>query len=144
MAAVNHFTKWAEAKLLATISNKKVQDFVWEAICRYDIPQEIILDNGTQFDSKEFRELCNELGIKKNFSLVDHPQTNGQAKAVNKIIKHNLKTKLEEHKGFWADELPKVLWAYRTTSRTSTGETPFSLAYRVEAMIPVEVGVPSL
>ena len=52
--------------------------------------------------------------------------------------------KLEEHKGLWVDELPKVLWAYRTTSRTSTGETPFSLAYRIAAMIPVEVGIPSL
>ena len=52
--------------------------------------------------------------------------------------------KLEEHKGLWVDELPKVLWAYRKTSRTSTGETPFSLAYGVEAIIPVEVGIPSL
>ena len=64
--------------------------------------------------------------------------------AINKIIKLNLKTKLEERKGLWAEELLKVLWAYRTTSWTSTGETPFSLAYGVEAMIPVEVGIPSL
>ena len=142
---VDYFIKWAEAKLLAMISSKKVQDFVWEAIiCRYDIPQEIVSDNGTQFDSKEFREFCNELDIKKNFSLVDHPQTNFQVEAVNKIIKHNLKTKLEEHKWVWADELSKVLWAYRTSSRTSTGETPFSLAYKVKAMILVEVGILSL
>ena len=64
--------------------------------------------------------------------------------AVNKIIKHNLKMKLYKHKGVWADELLKVMWAYRMTSRTSTGETTFSLAYGVEAMIPVEVGIPSL
>ena len=86
----------------------------------------------------------NELSIKKNFSLVDHPQTNGQVEAVNKIIKHNLKMKLKEYKGPWADELPKVLWAYRMTLRTSIRETSFSLAYGVEAMIPVEIGVPSL
>ena len=104
MVAVDYFTKWAKAKLLATISSKKVQDFVWEVIiCRYDIPQKIVSDNGTQFNSKEFREFYNELGIKKNFSSVDHPQTNGQVEAINKIIKHNLKTKLEEHKGVWAD-----------------------------------------
>ena len=52
--------------------------------------------------------------------------------------------KLEEHNGAWANELPKVLWAYRMTSRTSTGETPFSLAYGVESMIPVKVGIPFL
>ena len=81
---VDYFTKWAEAKPLAMISSRKVQDFVWEAIiCRYDIPQEIISDNGTQFDNKEFREFCEELGIKKSFSLVNHPQTNDQVKAVN-------------------------------------------------------------
>ena len=72
-------------------------------ICWYGIPQEIIFYNGTQFDSKEFREFYNELGIKKNFSSADHPQTNGQVELVNKIIKHNLETKLEEHKGLWAD-----------------------------------------
>ena len=37
------------------------------------------------------------------------------------------------------DELPGVLWAYRTTVRTPTGETPFKLAYGSEAVIPVEV-----
>ena len=100
MVAVDYFTKWAEAKPLATISSKKVQNFVWVAIiCRFGIPHEIISNNGTQFDSKEFKEFCSELGIKKSFSSVDHPQTNGQVKAVNKIVKHNLKTKLEEHKG---------------------------------------------
>ena len=38
-----------------------------------------------------------------------------------------------------ADELPGVLWAYRTTVRTSTGETPFKLAYGSDAVIPAEV-----
>ena len=100
VVAVNYFTKWAKAKPLATISCKKVRNFVWEAIiCRFSIPQEIVSDNGMQFDSKEFREFCGELGIKKNFTLVDHPQTNGQVEAINKIIKYNLKMNLKEHKG---------------------------------------------
>ena len=61
--------------------------------------QEIVSDNSTQFDNKDFREFCDELGIKKSFFSVNHPQTNDQVEAINKIIKHNLKTKLEEHKG---------------------------------------------
>ena len=90
VVAVNYFTKWAETKPLAMISSKKVQDFVWEAIIyRYAIPQEIISDNNTQFDNKEFREFYDKLGIKKSFSLVNHPQKNSQVEAVNKIIKHN-------------------------------------------------------
>ena len=62
---------------------------------------------------------------------------------MNKTIKLNLKKKLESLKGAWVDELPMVLWAYRTTPLAATGETPFSLAYGVEAVIPVEVGLTS-
>ena len=116
VVVVDYFTKWAEAKPLAVISNKKVQEFILESIiCRFSIPHEIVSDNRMQFDSNEFRDFCDDLGIKKSFSSVDHPQMNGQVEAVNKIIKFNLKTKLEESKGLWAEELLKVLWAYRTT-----------------------------
>ncbi|CAL8153080.1 unnamed protein product [Prunus armeniaca] len=55
-----------------------------------------------------------------------------------------LKKRLEGAEGKWVDELPGVLWAYRTTKRRSTGETPFSLAYGTEAIIPPHVNVPSI
>ena len=54
-----------------------------------------------------------------------------------------IKTRFEGAKGVWPDELPSVLWAYRTTTRTRTGETPFRLAYGSEAVIPIEVGLTS-
>ncbi|XP_052185169.1 uncharacterized protein LOC127796808 [Diospyros lotus] len=74
---------------------------------------------------------------------VAYPQANGQAEASNKTILHDLKTRLEKAKGGWADELPSILWAYRTTSRVPTRETPFSLAYGTDALIPVEVDLGS-
>ena len=52
-----------------------------------------------------------------------------------------IKTQLEGAKGVWLEELPSVLWAYRTTARTPTGETPFQLAYGSEAVILIEVGL---
>ena len=51
---------------------------------------------------------------------------------------------MEQVKGKWAEELPGVLWAYRPTRRTPTSETPFSLAYGTEAVISVEIGMPTL
>ena len=42
------------------------------------------------------------------------------------------------------EELPHVLWTYRTTPRRSTGETPFSMTYGAEAIIPLETGFPTL
>ncbi len=54
-----------------------------------------------------------------------------------------LKKKLTEKKGKWAEELPYVLWADRTTPKVATGQTPFSLVYGCEAVIPAEIDVPS-
>ena len=61
----------------------------------------------------------------------------------NRTLLKIIKTKLDEAKGAWPEELPNVLWAYRTTARAPTGETPFRLTYGTEAVIPVEVGVAS-
>ncbi|XP_075095361.1 uncharacterized protein LOC142173634 [Nicotiana tabacum] len=56
----------------------------------------------------------------------------------------NLKKRLEAAKGHWPEELPGVLWAYRTTAKSITGETHFSLMYGAQALIPVEIGEPTL
>ena len=57
----------------------------------------------------------------------------------NRSLLKIIKTQLKGSKGVWPDELPGVLWAYRTTVRTLMGETPFKLAYGTEAVIPTEV-----
>ena len=54
-----------------------------------------------------------------------------------------IKTQLKGTKGIWSDELPGVLWAYRTTFRTPTGETPFHFTFGTKAVISVEVGLTS-
>ena len=54
-----------------------------------------------------------------------------------------IKTRLDRAKGIWPEELPSVLWAYKMTVRTPTGETPFRLTYGNEAVIPAEIGLTS-
>ena len=99
-------------------------------------------DNGKHFNNPRFRGLCEGLGIKNFFFSPAHPQANEQVEAVNKIIKHYLKTKLENHKRAWANELPFVLWTYRTTHTTATGETTYSLKFKTEEVVLVEIGMP--
>ena len=101
----------------------------------------IILDNGRQFDSQGFRDLCSGLGIKNQFSSPGHPQANGQPEVMNRTLLKIIKTKLDDANGAWPEELPNILWAYKTTARTPTGETPFRLTDGTEAVIPVKVGV---
>ena len=100
-------------------------------------------DNGKQFDNPKFKDFCAELGIKNYYSSPAHPQSNGQAEVTIRTLKAALKTKLEDLKGKWVEYLPEVLWAYRTTRKSATQETPFALAFGIEAVDPVEVGLKS-
>ena len=124
---MDYFTKWAEAKALANIWDMDVKKFVWRNIVtRFGMPDSLVSDNGLQFDNRAFREFWSDLGIKNKYSTPTYPQSN------------RLKKRLEGMKGKWAKELPNVLWAYRITPRRSMGETPFSLTYGVEAIIPAK------
>ena len=140
LVVVDYFTKWAEAEALANSWDTDVKKFVWKNIVtRFEVPNSLITDNGLQFDSKAFRAFCSDLSIRKKYSTLAYLQSNGQVEAVNKTILNGLKRRLDGAKGRWAEELPNVLWAYRTTPRSSTGETLFSLTYGAEAVIPTEV-----
>ena len=57
---------------------------------------------------------------------------------------NGLKKRLDDAKGRWVEELPHVLWTYRTTPQKSTGETPFSMTYGAEAVILLESGFPTM
>jgi len=122
-----------------------VKKFVWKNIVtRFGVPESLVLDNGLQFDSKVFHKYCGDLNIKNRYSTPTYPQSNGQAKAMNKAIVNGLKKRLEGAKGRWVEELLNVLWAYQTTLRRLTGETPYSLTYGVEAVIPIEIGLSNI
>ncbi|KAL2246278.1 UNVERIFIED_CONTAM: Retrovirus-related Pol polyprotein from transposon opus [Sesamum indicum] len=115
IVAVEYFSKWIEAEALAKISEK-------------------------EFQGRKIMAWCKELKIKQNFTAVGNPQANGQAEVTNRTLLQYLKTRLEGAKGAWVEELPGVLWAYRTTPRIATSETPFCLVYGSEAIIPAEIG----
>ncbi|KAL0457986.1 UNVERIFIED_CONTAM: hypothetical protein Slati_0425800 [Sesamum latifolium] len=77
------------------------------------------------------------------YGLPPHPQANGQVEVINRILVQGIKTKLAQAKDQWVDALPGVLWSYRTTARSITGETPFSLVYGSDDVIPTEAKLES-
>ena len=145
LVGTDYFTKWVETEPLTNIKDMDAKRFMWKNIVTYfGIPHTLISNNGLQFDSKAFRKYCCHLGIKNRYSTPAYPQGNGQAEAVNKVIVNGLKKRLDDTKGKWVEELPHVLWTYQTTSRRSIGETPFSMSYGAEVVIPMETGFPTL
>uniref|UniRef100_A0A2N9ERC7 RNA-directed DNA polymerase n=1 Tax=Fagus sylvatica TaxID=28930 RepID=A0A2N9ERC7_FAGSY len=140
-----NFTKWVEAEPLATITERNIQNFIWKAvICRFGIPRVLVSDNGKQFDNPRFRQFSQELGIHNHYSSPGHPQANGKVEVTNRSLLKLIKTRLEGAKRLWPEELPSILWAYRTTVRIPTGETPFRMTFGSEAVVPVEIGLTTL
>ena len=62
---------------------------------------------------------------------------------MNRSLLKIIKTRLKGAKGIWPEELPSILWAYRTTTKTPTGETSFRLTYGNEAVILAKIGLTS-
>ncbi|GKC66403.1 reverse transcriptase domain-containing protein [Tanacetum coccineum] len=99
IVAIDYFTKWIEAKPVATITGNQIKKFVWD---------NIVLERA------------------------------------NRSLEEGIKAKLDERSKNWMEELPHVLWAHRTMIKSSNGDTPFSLTYGTEAVIPTEIGMPTL
>ena len=89
------------------------------------------------------KELCEEFKIEHHNSSPYRPKMNGAVEATNKNIKKIVQKMVRTYKD-WHEMLPFALHGYRTSVRTSTGATPFSLVYGMDDVLPVEVEIPSL
>ena len=111
LVVTDYFTKWIEAEAFHQVHDREVKNFIWKnVICRFNVPKEIVTNNGSQFISFEFQDFCREWNIKLNFSTPRYLQSNGQAESSNKTIIATLKKRLEQEKGRWAEELLGILW----------------------------------
>nr|GEV39743.1 reverse transcriptase domain-containing protein [Tanacetum cinerariifolium] len=99
---------------------------------------EIISDNGKQFRDNPFKDLCINLCIRQ------YPQANGLVERANRSLGEGIKARLDERSKNWMEEVLHVIWAHRTMIKYINGETPFSLTYGTKAVIPVEIGMPTL
>jgi hypothetical protein len=113
LVAVNKFTKWVEAAPVTNQDSIATINFIKSIIFRFGVPHSIIMDNGMNFTSKEFKNYCESMRIKLKFASVAHPKTNGQVKKANGLICNGIKKRLlaplKKAKHAWVDELPSVL-----------------------------------
>ncbi|GKB26400.1 reverse transcriptase domain-containing protein, partial [Tanacetum coccineum] len=70
--------------------------------------------------------------------------TNELVERANRSLGEGIKARLEVRSKNWMEELPHVLWAHRTIIKSSNGDIPFSLTYGTEAVIPAEIGMPTI
>ncbi|XP_019159991.1 PREDICTED: uncharacterized protein LOC109156594 [Ipomoea nil] len=145
LAATDYFSKWAEAVALKEVKKENVADFLRvHIVYRFGIPRYILTDNEKPFDNKLMDKICKLFDFKQQNSSAYYAAANGLAEAFNKTLCNLLKKVVSKSKRDWHDRMEEALWAYRTTYRTPTQSTPYSLVYGVEAVLPLERQIPSL
>ncbi|GJX57247.1 reverse transcriptase domain-containing protein [Tanacetum coccineum] len=113
IVAMEYFTKWIEAKAVSTITRNQVKAFVWDNIvCRFDLPEEIVSDNGKEFSDNPFKDWCEKLNITQCFASVKHSQSNRLMERANQSLGDGIKARLGKGNKNWIEELPHVLWAH--------------------------------
>ena len=141
---IDYFTKWIEATSYCNVTRGVVLKFIKKKlICRYSLPEGIITDNAKNLNNKMMDELCEQFKINHINSTSYHLKMNEAVEAANKNIKRIIENMTTIYKD-WHEILPFALHGYRTSARTSTGATPFSLVFGMEVVLPLEVEIPCL
>jgi hypothetical protein len=70
---IDTFTKWMEVTLVVNITQEATVKFLQSIIYRFDVPQRVLTDNGTQFKGTKFLRCCVDFGIHHQPSSVAHP-----------------------------------------------------------------------
>jgi hypothetical protein len=140
LSVTDYFTKWVE---LYPMPDMKVETIVVilvsEFISRYGLMKQLLTDQGRQFESLLFQQLCTSLGIEKLRCSAFHPATNGLTERFNKTIEEMLSKYVSHHQRDWDQWLPILLLAYRSSVHASTKHTPYQLMFGHDPTLPLDL-----
>ena len=140
LVATCHFTKWTEAYALPDQTAQSVADaLVSNIFCRFGAPRILHSDQGRDFESRLFQEMCCMLGIEKTRTSSYHPKGNPKVERFNRTLQGMLKAYVGENRDDWDDLLPFVMMAYRATSQESTRLSPNKMMLGREVALPLDV-----
>jgi len=143
LVCVDHFTSWVEAAPLKSITAKEVIEVFFKMfISRHGCPEMILTDQGKQFVSEAFKDLCTQFGIRKEQTTAYHQQCNGKVEKFNKFLSYTIATQLKPDQSNWDELIDPVLFTYRVTLNRMLEDSPFFLIYGRDAQLPQDNKLP--
>jgi len=140
MVICDYYTRWVEAYSIPDQTAITVADkFVTEFVCRFGVPQKLHSDQGTDFMSSLFKQMCKLLEIEQTRTTPYRPCSNGLTERMNQTIQHMLSAFVNDYRNDWEDHLPFVLMAYRAAVQESTGCSPNLLMLGREVLAPIDL-----
>ena len=129
LVVVDYASRYPEAVAVPTLEASRISEELMTIFSRVGIPLEVLTDQGTNFQSELFEEVCKFLGIKKLTTSPYHPMCNGLCERFNGTLKSMLRKFAHDDPDDWDTYLPYLLFAYREVPQSSTGFSPFELIY---------------
>ena len=140
LSICDQFTRWVELFPLRNMEAVTVAKvFVNEFVSRYGLSRQILTDQGRQFESVLFKEMCGLLDIDKKRSTSFHPQTNGIQERFNRTIEDMLSKYISTNQRDWDEYLPLLMLAYRSSVHESTRQTPYVMFFGRHALLPIDL-----
>lgn len=136
----DYFSKWTEAFPLPNQEAHTIAKVLTEEwVCRFGAPRSIHSDQGRNFESTLFKELCRLLHIHKSRTSPYHPQSDGLIERFNRTLLSMLSLFVEDNQLNWDKLLPYVMLAYRSSVHASTSFTPYRVLFGQEIVLPVDI-----
>jgi len=129
LVAIDHYSKWCEAKAVADHSAKTASIFLEDDIIyRYGVPKFVLTDNGGEW-AVEFEIMCKNYEIQHQRTAPQWPQCNGMAERMIKTIKHGITVLVATSRNVdcWDEQLAKILFGYRCGIQANTKFSPFMI-----------------
>ena len=140
LIAADYFTKWVEAYPLPNQEATTVAEvLVNEFVCRFGTPQIIHSDQGRNFESAVFTEMCRLLGITKTRTTPLHPESDGMVERFNRTIESQMSKFVDANQRDWDVHVPLLLMAYRSSVHDTTGCTPAQLMLGRSLRLPIDL-----
>lgn len=108
-------------------------------ICEHGIPQKVLTDQGTNFLSNVFKNVCKLLKVDKIQTTAYHPESDGALERPHRTLAEYLTNYVDEEQSNWDERLPYAMFAYNTTPHTATRFTPFELVYGRQPELPTSL-----
>ena len=132
---------YAQAYVTRTQTAQTTARTLWDKfIVHYWLPEKILSDQGHNFESHLFADLCKLIGMQKIWTSPYHPQTNGQCERFNSTMINMLGTYPSE-KSEWKNNIGMLVHAYNCTQNSATGFSPYYLMYGRQPHLPMDVAL---
>ena len=136
----DYFTKWVECFPMANMEAGTVAKIVVEeVVTKFGIPNKIHSDQGRQFESELFKEMCKLLQIEKTRTTAYHPKSDGMVEMFNRTLASMISMFVDENHSDWDELLPYMTMAYRATENETTGMSPNILMLGRETTTPLDI-----